>query len=58
MANLNCKIGMHRNGLGTKLLISLVDTRHGDNSSQASIALMEVDMNKNLELVFITPSFL
>ena len=37
---------------------SLVDTRHSDNSSQVIIALMEVDMNKNLELVYITPDLL
>ena len=36
----------------------LVDTRYGDNFSQSLRALMEVDMNKKLELVYITPDFL
>lgn len=49
---------MHRKGLGTKVLISLVDTRHSDKIIDEMIELMEIDMNKNLELVYITPDFL
>lgn len=49
---------MHIKGLRTKVLISLVDTIHSDKTTDGLIALIEVDMNKNLELVYITPDFL
>ena len=51
-------IGMHKKGLGTKLLVNLVDTRHSESVSKDLIALVQVDMNKNLELVYITPNSL
>lgn len=35
-----------------------MDTIHSDKTTDGLIALIEVDMNKNLELVYITPDFL
>ena len=51
-------IGMHRKGLGTKVMASLVDTRHMESMSRAVIGLMEADMNNNLEIVYLTPDYL
>lgn len=51
-------IGMHSKGLGTKALVSLVDTRHIDLMAKAIIGVMEPYMNNNLEIVYLTPYYL
>ena len=51
-------IGMHRKGLRTKVMTSLVDTRHMEPMSRTVIELMKANMNNNLEIVYLTPDYL
>ena len=45
--------GLHREHIGAKVLVTLIDTRFGDNLTKAVIGTMEVDMHENDELVYI-----
>ena len=49
---------MHRKILGTKVMASIVDTRHMESMSRAVIGVMEVNIYNNLEIVYLTPDYL
>ena len=45
-------------GLGTKLALSLVNTRQINNMAKAMIATAEIDMKNNFEIIYMIPGFL
>ena len=49
---------MHLTGLRAKVLDSQVETWQATSIPQAIIAIMEADMNRNLELICITLGYL
>lgn len=49
--------GLTRAGLGAKVLVCILDTRH-TNDVQALIGSMEIDMNNNQAIIYCAPDFL
>jgi hypothetical protein len=47
--------GLHGEHMGAKVLVTLIDTRFGNDLTKAIIGTIEVDMHVNHELVYMIP---
>jgi len=46
-----------RSFIGARAFLALFDQRFRDNHSQAVIGIIEVDLNQNISLIYITPNY-